>query len=215
MTLLAQATDVDDALGRSLTSDETSRATSLLALASREVEAQTNYRFAPGSYTVGREVRTWKVKIPAAASSIVNAVRNLNPRTGEATNLTTPDNYTTHGAYIYLLTGYTGYNRESAFAEINYLRTHMYRPFIEIDFTVTTPVPDEVINLVAGIVSCTISGPPIGVSSEHSGPSGVSYVNASGKVWLSVSDKQILNRYKQAKPAIDLTAGMGSNVHSW
>ena len=95
------------------------------------------------------------------------------------------------------------------------MRSHMYRPFVEVDFTVTAPIPDEVAGIVAGIVASTMSGPPVGASAEHAGPFSISYVNSSGKVWLSASDKAILGRYKQPKPALDLTQNMGPDVRQW
>jgi len=218
MTALAIISDVESALGRSpgsLTVEENLRATSLLLLASMAVESETNqYRFAPGSYTIGRGVRTFKIKLPAKVAAITG-VRNINQRTGDATDLVAGINYTTRGSYLYLLTGYGGYNRESAFAEVDYMRSHMYRPFVEVDFTVTAPIPDEVAGIVAGIVASTMSGPPVGASAEHAGPFSISYVNSSGKVWLSASDKAILGRYKQPKPALDLTQNMGPDVRQW
>ena len=106
MTALAVVSDVEAGLGRSLTTDEIPRANSLLALASRAVEAETNqYKFLPGAYTIGREVRTFKVKLPAKVAA-VTGVRNINQRTGDVTVLTAGTNYTTHGSYLYLLTGY-------------------------------------------------------------------------------------------------------------
>ena len=212
MTALATTTDVEGSLGRSLDSTETPRATSLLTLASSAaVEEANQYRFAPGSYTVGREVRTFKIKLPGKVAAIV-AVRNINQRTGDATTLTAGTNYTSRGSYLYLLTGYGGYNRESAFAEVDFMRSHMFRPFVEVDFTVTAAVPDEIVNLVAGIVASTLSGPPVGASAEHAGPFSLSYVNSSGKVWLSASDKAILGRYRVPKSALDLTQSVGNDV---
>lgn len=212
MTALATTSDVEASLGRSLITEEIPRATSLLVLASSEVEEEANgYRFAPGSYTVGREVRTFKIRLPGSIAAITG-VRNINQRTGDASALVAGVNYTSRGCYLYLLTGYGGYNRESAFAEVDFMRSHMFRPFVEVDFTVTAAIPDDVVNLVAGIVASTMSGPPIGVSAEHAGQFSVSYVNASGKVWLSASDKAILGRYRVPKPALNLTQTMGTDV---
>ena len=87
MTVLAGTTDVEASLGRSLTTEENPRATSLLVLASAHVEAETGYRFAPGSYTVGRKTRDGKVKLPARVATIV-AVRTVDQSTGAVTVLT-------------------------------------------------------------------------------------------------------------------------------
>lgn len=182
MTALATTTDVSNALGRSLVAGaETTRATALILLASAAVEAETGYRFAPGSYTVGRNVRSRKVNLPAKVAAIV-AVRSIHQLTGAATTLTVTTDYTSRGSVIYGL----------------------HPCFVEVDFTVTAAIPTEVVGVVAGMVANTISGPPVGAASEAAGPFSISYVNSSGKVWLSASDKAILGRYRQAKPALDL-----------
>ena len=180
MAALAVVSDVEAGLGRSLTTEETPRATSLLVLASAHVESGdvTGYRFAPGSYTIGRKVRDGKVVLPAKVATIA-AVRAVDQSNGAVTVLT---GFTSHKRTVYGLSA----------------------AFIEVDFTVTAAVPDEVVKLVAGIVASTLSGPPVGAASEGAGPFSISYVNSSGKVWLSASDKAILGKYKQVKPALDL-----------
>lgn len=181
MTALAIVSDVEAGLGRSLTTDEIPRATALLALASAHVEAETGYRFAPGAYTVGRRTRDGKVILPGTVATIA-AVRSLDQDTGAVATLALTTDYTTHGRTLYGLRV----------------------AFVEVDFTVTEPVPEVISQLVAGIVASTLSGPPVGAASEGAGPFSISYVNSSGKVWLSASDKAILGRYKQLKPALDL-----------
>ena len=178
MTALAIISDVEASLGRSLTAAETTRATSLLILASAHVEAETGYRFAPGSYTVGRKVREDKVLLPATVATVA-AVRAVDQSNGSVTVLT---GFTSRQRTVYGLSAC----------------------FVEVDFTVTAEVPAEVVGIVAGTVASTMAGPPAGAASESAGPFSISYVNSSGKVWLSASDKAILRRYKQAKPALDL-----------
>ena len=181
MTALAIVSDVEAGLGRSLATVEIPRANSLLALASAHVEAETGYRFAPGSHTVGRKTRDGKVILPAKVAA-VTAVRLVDQSTGAVTVLALTTDYTTRGRTVYGLPW----------------------GFVEVDFTVTAAVPDEVVKLVAGIVASTLSGPPVGAASESAGTFAISYVNSSGKVWLSASDKAILARYRQPKPALDL-----------
>lgn len=181
MTALAITSDVEAGLGRSLSAEEIPRATSLLALASAHVEAETGYRFGPGSYTVGRKTRDGKVVLPAKVATIA-AVRSLDQDNGAVTTLALTTDYTTHGRTLYGLRV----------------------AFVEVDFTVTEPVPLVISQLVAGIVASTLSGPPVGAASESAGPFQLSFVNSSGKVWLSASDKAILARYKQPRPALDL-----------
>lgn len=187
MTVLATAGDVEASLGRSLTFDETPRAEALLLLASTHVERVTRTRLAPGSYTVGRRVKSGKVRLPGRVAS-VTAVREIDHSDGTATTLTAVTDYTTRGRVVYGLGT---------------------RQYVEVDFTITASVPSDVVGVVAGVVASTISGPPVGVSAQQAGTYQVSYVNSSGKVWLSASDKAILSRYGAGQPrsAIDLTTG--------
>lgn len=192
MTALAIITDVEGSLGRSLTVEEFPRATALLALASSHVEAETGYRFSPGLYTVGRKVRDGKVILPARVATVAD-VREVDQYDGSVAALA---GYTLHGRTLYGLSGPRP-NRPAR-------QWHVGPMFVEIDFTVTAAVPDDVTGVVAGIVASTMSGPVVGTSAETAGPFSISYVNSSGKVWLSASDKAILGRYKQPKPALDL-----------
>jgi len=182
MAILATITEVEDSLGRSLSSEEQRRAMALLELASAEVLDMTGFRFLPGTYTVGRKVRSGKVTLPATVATIT-AVRAIDQVDGTVDVLTPGLDYTTHRRTVYGL--------DEA-------------QFVEVDFTVTASVSPMVSGVVAGIVATTISGPPVGTASESAGPFQVSYVNSSGKVWLSASDKSILRRYTQPRPAMDL-----------
>lgn len=182
MAELAMLDDVESSLGRSLSAEETPRAEKLIRLASAHVEDVTRTRLAPGTYTVGRRVRSGKVRVPGDAAT-VDAVREIDQQDGTATSLTLTTDYTVRGRTIYGLFG---------------------REYVEIDFTISAPIPDDIIDVVSGIVAATISGPPIGVSAESAGTLSVSYVNSSGKVWLSASDKAILNRYTTPRLALNL-----------
>lgn len=184
MTALAVTADVATAIGRPLTAgDETSRATALILLASAEVEIETGYKFAPTTYTITRLASDCnQIVIPANVAS-VQAIREINQSNGAPTTLALTTDYTVRGKVIYM---------QSA------------REFIEIDFTVTAAVPTEIVKLVAGIVARTLAGPATGVQSETAGPFTKSYVNNNGDVYLSKSDKLILRRYKQPKPALKL-----------
>jgi hypothetical protein len=181
MTTLASPVDVEDSLGRSLTSDEGARATVLLELASAEVLRVTGYRFLPGSYTIGRRPGV-RVILPGAVAT-VDEVRSINQVDGTETTWVLGRDYTTRGRTVYVLSA---------------------SDFLEIDFTVTAPIPTVVTRVVAGIAASTIASPPVGTASETAGPFQVSYVNSQGKVWLSASDKSILKPYTQPRPALDL-----------
>lgn len=180
---LATTANVATAIGRPLTTDETARATALLISASAAVEVETGYRFAPTTYTITRMPADAKqIVIPANVAS-VQAIREINQSNGAPTNLVLTTDYTVRGKIIYLQRHYD---------------------VIEIDFTVTSAVPNEIVILVAGIATRTLAGPPTGVESETTGPFSKSYVNNNGDVYLSKSDKLILRKYKQPKPALSM-----------
>jgi hypothetical protein len=211
MTALATTADVEKSLGRSLFTEEIPRATSLLALASAHVQADsvTGYRFAPGSYTVGRTVpRMGKIRLPGKVATVTD-VRRVDQWTGEVTALS---GWTWHGSVVYRIGWLSGrgmgvYGLPGDGLGVTFGLARARTPlFVEIDFTIIAAIPDEIVTLVAGIVASTMSGPAVGVSAEHTGPMSISYVNSSGKVWLSASDKAILGRYKLPRPAIDMTA---------
>lgn len=176
--MLAEASDVEAMLGRSLSESELTRVDGLLVLASSEVEAVTRRRFEPGDYTVTRAVRGGRVRLPAA-SATVTEVREVNPFDGSEVVTT---GYTVRAATVYGLSGYE----------------------VAVDFTTAAAVPDPVVKVVAGMVSATIESPPVGVSAEAAGPFQRSFVASSGRVWLSKSDREILAAYTIPKPAISL-----------
>lgn len=183
MTALATTTDVANALGRPLTAGaETSRATALLTLASKAVLTRTGFRFLPGSYTISRRPFEGKVTIPGTVATLVS-VTAVNERTGEGTVLVLTTDYTRRSRVLYGL--------------------HRHR-MVEVAFTTTAAVPDEVIAVTAGIVAATLAGPPVGASSEQAGPFLVSYVNSSGRVYLSDSDKKILAPWTQLRTSVSM-----------
>lgn len=179
MTALATNDDVAAALGRPLESAEESRSSALLTLASADVTTHCGWRFAPGTYTITREVNAPHLKVPATTPTIT-AIRRVDPDDLTVTTLTLGTDYYVRG------------NR------IRFVR----RGEVEIDFTVAASVPSEVAAVVAGIVANTLAGPAVGTSQQQAGPFIVSYVNSSGKVWLAPADKRILRPWTVAKPAL-------------
>lgn len=177
---LATTADVAKALGRSLTAAETDRATQLLEVASSEaVQAAGGYAFAPGSYTRTLLARDCKTSVRAKVAT-VGTVRAVDSVTGAETVLT---GWTSRGSRLYQL----GCDGE-----------------VEVDFTVTDAIPVEVVAVVAGIVAATIGSPPVGAESESAGPFSISYVDSSGRVWLSASDRRTLGKYRRGPRAIRL-----------
>lgn len=181
MAALATAVDVAAALGRTLTTEETNRSVPLLLLASAAVSNETGYRFAPGEYTVERRVRGRKVKLPALVDSVDDVVA-VDQCDGSETALVVDVDYTVRGSTVYGLSGC----------------------WVGVTFTVEADVPAEIVALVAGIVASTIEAPSASIDSETAGPFTTSYVDSTGRVFLSKSDKLILAPYKQPRPAVVL-----------
>lgn len=201
MAVYATRADVEMILGRVLTASEYPHVNSLLNLASALIDAETNqYAFAPGSYTIGRTVRNRRVVLPGKIASI-DAVRRINKLYGTVTNLVAGSNYNSHGREIFFI---SLLSTDSQFhgSEADYLYNKFI--FVEVDFTVSVPIPDEVVSLAAGIVSSVISDPMLAAANAIAGSYPVAKVSSSGKVWLSASDKKILRKYKQLPPALDL-----------
>jgi hypothetical protein len=202
MAVYATNADVESALGRPLSVPEGLHVNALLILASALVDSETNnYKFGPGSYTVGRRVRPNNVsmysagivRLPAIVAT-VDQVREVNPYTGIATILTANTNYTYRGKrlYIFGISGRFTYALERSL-------------FVEVDFTITAPVPDDIVALVAGMVASTLSDPALAAANAISGSYPVARTTSVAKVWLSASDKAILRRkYRNPKYALDL-----------
>ena len=173
---LATTVDVAAAVGHELSDEETARADQLLQVASSAVQEKTGYRFEPGSYTVGRKVRRNRIDLPAKVAE-VTAVRSVDECTGTATAVT---DYALRGSRLYV----------------------PGQCYVEVDFTVTDAVPDEITALVAGVVGGLLMMPPAGVTSEMAGPYQVTFGNNSGRIYFSDSDMTVLRKYMQPKAAI-------------
>lgn len=180
MTLaLATPADVEIALGRTLAATEVGRVEQLLQTASAAAaDTAGGFRFAPGDYTVRRRVHRGRVLLPATVES-VTSVSSVDSETGATTTLTG-----------WALAGNAVYGIDACDAEIA--------------FTVTADVPDKIVALVAGAVAATVSSPAGGAQSMDAGPFSVSFVDGSGRVWLSKTDKATLCRFRPPKPAIGM-----------
>ena len=185
-TALATSADVVKSLGRPFQStDESARSDTLLILASTAYENVADYKFAPGTYTIGRRVHQGKVHLPGKKPT-VTAVRMIDQLDGSVSPIT---GFTIHGSVIYGLQG----------VRMNHPLRQSYVPlFVEIDFTIDAtlaPIPPEIVTLVANCVARTLSGPPVGATGESAGPFHVSYANSSGDIYISKNDRLILSRW--------------------
>lgn len=185
MTALATVDDVAEALQRSLTSEEEDAAGGLIELASAAVESATHRLFAPGTYTVTRKVpvNSPRLRLPASVAS-VTSVGLIDSRNGTLTTLSS-SLYTLRNSTLYGLNCYRG--RE-----------------VEITFTVTASVPDEIVALVAGVVAGRLALPAAGVTSELIGPNQVTFGNNSGRIYFSASDNAVMRRFRLPGSAIRL-----------
>ena len=181
MTALVEDTDVATALGRTLTDAEGDQVAQLILTASAFVESRTGYRFAPGDYTIGRKARA-RLTLPGAVDEVTE-VRKVDRRDGTAEVLVEGTDYNVRGRTLYLIDGCTCW--------------------LEVDFTVTAAVPAEIVSLVAALVASVVDAPAANVESETAGPFQVSYMTSSGRVYLAESDKAVLARYRQPRPAVD------------
>jgi hypothetical protein len=77
LTLLASASDVEDQLGRSLTPDEETRATGLLALASSHIRAHTRQDFTAATSTVVLRAAGATVTLPQRPVVSVDELRAI------------------------------------------------------------------------------------------------------------------------------------------
>ncbi len=175
---LATSDDVALALGRPLSADESTKVDSVLTLVSAAILSATGFRFEAGNYTISRFPRGGRVRVPAVDPT-VTAVADVDDYDGTETAVT---DYAQRGATLYGL----GYGR------------------VAIDFTAAADVPADIVALVASMVAGQFSGPPVGIASEMTGPFQVSYVDNSGKVWFSATDKLILRRYKQLAAPVSM-----------
>lgn len=175
---LATITNLEAALGRSLSAEETTRGEYLLRSAEAAILAETRWRF-EGEHTIARRPHQGRITIPALAPT-VSEVREVDETDGTATVLT---DWTLRGRTIYGLTGSC---------------------LVEVDFAVADgTVPQEITDLTAGIAAASLPT-TAGVSQASAGSFQVSYVDATGRVYFSKSDKLILAKYRTPRRAIQL-----------
>lgn len=177
---LAVNTDVEAALGRSLTAEESARAVGLLDKATAEVERWTGFRFTAGDYTITRTVRRGQVRIPAATPTVAE-VRAVDC-VGNATVLT---DWTLRRRTLYVRAAGD----------------------VEVDFTTPGISPDEVVNIVATMVARSVTQAPDQsalVSQAGLGSAQVSYTSSTsgGSTWLTKADKALLSAYRGVRSSI-------------
>lgn len=170
MTALATSTDVESALGRTLTTAEADRVPQLVETASVAATVEAGgFLFTPGTYTATRRVRGGKVRLPATVASVQSV--NQIECDGSATAVT---DYTLRNSTLYGLTD----------------------GLVEVAFTTTAVVPAPVVAVVAGAVAGLLAQPAAGVTQELVGPYQVTFGNNSGRVFFSASDKAVLRSYR-------------------
>lgn len=186
---LASTSDVEVALGRSLTAEEATRAAGLLTQASVEVERYTGFRFTAGDYTIARTALRGRVAVPAADPTVAEV--RLVDCDGGAEVLT---DWTLRRRTLYL--GRSG--------DVD----------VEVDFTVAegAEVPAEVVGVVAAMVARSVTQTPdeaATVTQAGLGSAQVSYTSntSGGSVWMAKADKLLLSRYRRPRGPILLVRG--------
>jgi hypothetical protein len=153
---LATSADVEAQLGRSLTSDEEERVDALLNAASVRARSRTGRQFTAGDYTVERSVDfRGRVRLPETVDSVSEVRAVYNDGTTEVID---EDAWTLRGNTIYNLT---------------------YWCRVEVDYTVSADIPDDIIAAVAAIAASGLSMSADGVQSETIGGFTIRYRDGS------------------------------------
>ena len=182
MAALASQSDVEESLGRSLTALEEARVARLLDGASFLARDISGRPFVAGTYSVGRIVRADKGLVRLPETATVTEVRAID-YDGTATVLDA-DSYTVRGKVVYGLWGYRN---------------------IEVDYTTTATVPDDVKGAVADMVADVFIAPASSVASQQSGPFAVTYKTTAGTVVADGLALRTLRAYAAApRAAINL-----------
>lgn len=190
---LATPDDVEDRLGRDLSTDEQRRTSALLVDASAVVRAYVRRDFTLAESTVRLRPRGNKVLLPQRPVVQVLSVRSVlgfGP-----TEFSTPLPAWSHvaGHELYLLDRTLIVNAptldagdENLWVEVTY--THGYET-----------IPEDIISVVANLVVRNLTVPSGGmVDLETVGPYSVRYstFTSGGPLALSTADRDVLNRYR-------------------
>lgn len=174
MTALATQSDVETAIGRTLTTAEAAKAAGALARASALVRAITDRKFEAGTYTVRRKVRAGRVTLDSPAT--VTGVNEVNDD-GSVTSVT---GYTLRGSVVYDL--------------------GTCERWVEVTYTTAGTIPAEVVAITAAMAGRDITANrPQGATSYTitRGPfaESASFEDASDSVEPTSSEAKILARY--------------------
>jgi hypothetical protein len=157
MAALATSADVEAQLGRSLTSAEEERVEAALRYASVRARIRTGRQFTPGTYTSERSVRNGRVAMPETVAS-VEEVRVVY--SDGSTEVVDEDAWVLRRNTIYGLT---------------------YHCRVEVDYTVSADVPEDIVDAVAAIAAHRVQNPGVAgaAESETVGPFTIRYRDGS------------------------------------
>jgi hypothetical protein len=177
MTALAIQADVESDLGRTLTSTEAAEVDAALEKASDYVRAETGRKFEAGTYTVTRRVRNGRVRLDSPDS--VSAVVTIDTL-GAETALT---GWTLRGDVLYGL----GYACD-----------------VEVTYTSTAAVPDEIRRLTAALAARSVtSAAQAGVESQQIGSLSMRF-GSGDSIFLTKSERSTLARYRRLGGSVSL-----------
>lgn len=170
MTALATSADVEAQLGRSMTSAEEERVEAVLRAASVRARIRTGRNFTPGDYTSERSVRRGRVTLPEAVATVTE-VRGVY--SDGTTQVIDSDAWTLRRNTLYGLTCWC---------------------LVEIDYTVSADVPEEIVDAVAAIAATRLENPSAGgaAESETVGPFTIRYRDGSTAL---VTESEVFARW--------------------
>ena len=180
MTALATSADVEAALGRTLTAEETARIDAILDNASAVVREATGRKYEAGTYTVRRKARGGKVRLddPATVTEIVEVDCD-----GNAAAVT---GYTLRGDTVYGL-GCAGW--------------------VEVTYTTVGAVPDDLVTTVASMAARDLTNEtPSGATGYAitKGPftESATFDNPTEAIEPTPSEARVIRRYALPKAGV-------------
>lgn len=181
MAALATVTDVAARLGRTLTTEESSRVTAALEDVSAAIRAYTGQQITPGTSTVRLQNHYGDVVLPQRPVTAVTAVRTV---TGEGVE-------EPYMGYSYIA-GQRVRSLPPGWVEVDY--THGYEA-----------VPDEIKSVACQVVLRWLPN-PTGIRGEVTGPFSVTYaIPATGVpmgLILTRDEKKVLDRYAMPRAGV-------------
>jgi hypothetical protein len=189
MTALAAQTDVEANLGRTLTTAEATRITSLLANASRLIRGYCRQDFTAATSTSVLRISAGRIRLPQRPVTAVTAVKLV----GYDGTSRYPVPFIWDGLDEIVMMG------DLLVVNLPEILQDVYATTAEVDYSHGyATIPEDVVELCAQIVARVYQSPAgtAGVSFQQAGPFSVRVADGygSGQVALTQDDKDYLSR---------------------